>query len=166
MNSIRRTLISRVVTFGAVAMTGLLKPLHALAAEWNKVAFDAKTLPEALKGAGVQNAAETKDIVIKAPDIAENSAVVPVEVTCKIPGAQMISLFADKNPQPLIAQFSIAEGVEPYISTRIKMGDTGNIRVVVLAGGKIIRRARKLRSPSAAAVNGGPQQFLENIKHG
>ena len=31
---------------------------------------------------------------------------------------------------------TIAEAVEPYISTRIKMGDTGNIRVVVQAGGK------------------------------
>jgi sulfur-oxidizing protein SoxY len=136
MNHTRRTVVSRIVTLSAIAMTGLLKPLHALAAEWNKVAFDAKTLPEALKGAGVQNAVESKDIVIRAPDIAENSAVVPIEVTCKIPGAQMISLFADKNPQPLIAQFAIAEGVEPYISTRIKMGDTGNIRVVVLAAGK------------------------------
>lgn len=121
---------------GAVAMTVLMKPLHALAAEWNKIGFDAKTLPEALKGAGAQNAVESKDIVIKAPDIAENSAVVPVEVHCRIAGAQMISLFADNNPQPLIAQFVIGEGVEPYISTRIKMGDTGNIRVVVLASGK------------------------------
>ena len=145
MNSLRRTLISRAFTLGAVAMTGLLKPLHALAAEWNKVAFDAKTLPEALKGAGVQNAVESKDIVIKAPDIAENSAVVPVEVTCKIPGAQMISLFADKNPQPLIAQFVIADGVEPYISTRIKMGDTGNIRVVVQAGGKNYTASKEVK---------------------
>ena len=136
MNNFRRLFLTRFVAVGAAVATGLLKPLQALAAEWNKVAFDAKTLPEALKGAGVQSATESKDIVIKAPDIAENSAVVPVEVTCKIPGAQMISLFADKNPQPLVAQFTIAEGVEPYISTRIKMGDTGNIRVVVQAGGK------------------------------
>ena len=105
MNSLRRTFISRVFTLGAIAVAGVLRPLSALAADWNKVAFDAKTLPEALKGAGVQNAIESKDIVIKAPDIAENSAVVPVEVNCKIPGAQTISLFADKNPQPLIAQF-------------------------------------------------------------
>jgi sulfur-oxidizing protein SoxY len=136
MNHFRRHVLTRFVAVTAAVATGLLKPLAALAADWNKIAFDAKTLPEALKGAGVQSASESKDIIIKAPDIAENSAVVPVEVNCKIPGAQMISLFADKNPQPLIAQFSIADGVEPYISTRIKMGDTGNIRVVVQAGGK------------------------------
>jgi sulfur-oxidizing protein SoxY len=136
MNNFRRQFLTRFLAIGAAVSSGLLKPLHAIAAEWNKIAFDAKTLPEALKGAGLQNASESKDIVIKAPDIAENSAVVPVEVNCKIPGVQTISLFADKNPQPLIAQFSIAEGVEPYISTRIKMGDTGNIRIVVQASGK------------------------------
>lgn len=136
MNNFRRFFLTRVLAASTAVAVGFLKPLQALAAEWNKVAFDAKTLPEALKGAGLQAATESKEIVIRAPDIAENSAVVPVEVTCKIPGAQSISIFADKNPQPLIAQFNLAEGVEPYISTRIKMGDTGNIRVVVQAGGK------------------------------
>lgn len=132
MNNFRRNLLKGFAAL--VALT--LVPLRALAAEWNKVAFDAKTLPEALKGAGIQNAIESKDIVIRAPDIAENSAVVPVEVNCKIPGTRSIAIIADKNPQPLVAQFNIAEGVEPYVSTRIKMGDTGNIRVVVQAGGK------------------------------
>jgi sulfur-oxidizing protein SoxY len=145
MNNTRRTFFSRFVTLGTLAISGVWKPLSALAADWNKVAFDAKTLPEAMKGAGVQNSVESKDIVIRAPDIAENSAVVPIEVNCKIPGAQSISLFADKNPQPLIAQFTIAEGVEPYVSTRIKMGDTGNIRVVVLAGGKYYTASKEVK---------------------
>ena len=145
MNDLRRLFLTRVAALSAAVAAGVLKPLQAFAAEWNKVAFDAKTLPEALKGAGVQNASESKDIVIKAPDIAENSAVVPVEVNCKIPGAQMVYLFADNNPQPLIAQFAIAEGVEPYISTRIKMGDTGNIRVVVQAGGKNYTASKEVK---------------------
>ena len=145
MTNLRRQFLARWAALAAVAVTGVMRPLLAFAAEWNKVAFDAKTLPEALKGASVQNAIESKDIVIKAPDIAENSAVVPVEIHCKIPGAQMIYLFADKNPQPLIAQFTIAEGVEPYISTRIKMGDTGNIRVVVQAGGKNYTAAKEVK---------------------
>ncbi|MEO6023425.1 MAG: thiosulfate oxidation carrier protein SoxY [Burkholderiales bacterium] len=132
MNNLRRNLLKGFATLAALT----LLPLRALAAEWNKVAFDAKTLPEALKGAGIQNAIESKDIVIRAPDIAENSAVVPVEVNCKIPNTRSISIFADKNPQPLVAQFNIADGVEPYVSTRIKMGDTGNIRVIVQADGK------------------------------
>jgi sulfur-oxidizing protein SoxY len=145
MNDLRRQFLTRFAALGAAVVAGVLKPLQAFAAEWNKVAFDAKTLPEALKSAGVQNAIESKDIIIKAPDIAENSAVVPVEVNCKIPGAQVVYLFADKNPQPLIAQFAIAEGVEPYISTRIKMGDTGNIRVIVQAGGKNYTAAKEVK---------------------
>ncbi len=145
MNNFRRLFLSRCAVLGTALVAGVLKPLQALAAEWNKIAFDAKTLPEAMKGAGVQNASDSKDIVIKAPDIAENSAVVPVEVNCKIPGTQIVYLFADKNPQPLIAQFALAEGVEPYISTRIKMGDTGNIRVVVQAGGKNYMASKEVK---------------------
>ena len=145
MSNFRRLFLSRCAALGVAIAASALKPFQLLAAEWNKVAFDAKTLPEALKGAGVQNASDSKDIVIKAPDIAENSAVVPVEVNCKIPGAQMVYLFADKNPQPLIAQFALAEGVEPYISTRIKMGDTGNIRVVVQAGGKNYTASKEVK---------------------
>ncbi len=145
MNSIRRLFLSRCAVLGTALVAGVLRPLQGLAAEWNKIAFDAKTLPEAMKGAGVQNASDSTDIVIKAPDIAENSAVVPVEVNCKIPGTQIVYLFADKNPQPLIAQFALAEGVEPYISTRIKMGDTGNIRVVVQAGGKNYMASKEVK---------------------
>lgn len=140
MNNLRRAFLQKITALTALA----LLPLRLIAGEWNKVAFDAKTLPEALKGVGLVNAVESKDIFIKAPDVAENSAVVPIEVTCKIPDTRIISIFADKNPQPLIAQFNIAEGVEPYVSIRIKMGDTGNIRVVAQAGDKQYVATRKV----------------------
>ena len=66
MNDLRRQFLTRFAALGAAVVAGVLKPLQAFAAEWNKVAFDAKTLPEALKSAGVQNAIESKDIIIKA----------------------------------------------------------------------------------------------------
>ncbi len=115
---------------------GALRPLRLLAAEWNKPAFDAKALDEALKYVGAANAIDSDQIQLKAPEIAENGAIVPVEVTSRLPGTQAIYIFADKNPQPLVAIFDITPGIEPFISTRIKMGESSKVRVLVKAAGK------------------------------
>lgn len=121
-----------VATFAA----GWLRPVQLLAAEWNKAAFDAKALADALKSIGATSVADSDQIQLKAPEIAENGAIVPVEITSRIPGTQTIYIIADKNPQPLVAIFDIASGMEPFISTRIKMGESSKVRVLVKAGGK------------------------------
>ena len=139
MNQLRRTFLKGTGAAGTVAVAiaaGLLKPGQVLAAEWNKVAFDATTTDAAMKGAGVGGAVESKDILIKAPDIAENGAVVPVEVTSKIPGTTDIMIFVEKNQNPLTADFTLSNGAEGYVSTRIKMASTSHVKVAVKAGGK------------------------------
>lgn len=115
---------------------GWLLPVRLLAAEWNKPAFDAKTLADALKSIGATSATDSEKIRLKAPEIAENGAIVPVEITSNVPDTQTIYLIADKNPQPLVAIFDIATGLEPFISTRIKMGESSKVRVLVRAGGR------------------------------
>jgi sulfur-oxidizing protein SoxY len=124
-----------VALSGALA-AGLLRPLRALAGEWNKAAFDAREVGRAIEVAGLADAAPSEDIVIKAPEIAENGAQVPVEVLSKLPGAQTIYLFVDKNPQPFVGSFEFLSGAEPFVATRIKMGETSNLRVVVRAAGR------------------------------
>jgi sulfur-oxidizing protein SoxY len=124
---------------------GLIPAGVAEAADWNRPAFEAKTLPEAYKTFGVTMPVESKDIVIKAPDIAENGAVVPIEISSKIPGTKSLTIFAEKNPQPLVASFEFAEGVETYVSTRIKLGETSHVRVVAHAGGKFYLAAKEIK---------------------
>ena len=121
-----------IATFAA----GWLRPVPLLAAEWNKAAFDAKALADAVKSIGATSVADSDQIQLKAPEIAENGAIVPVEITSGIPATQTIYIIADKNPQPLVAIFDIAPGVEPFISTRIKMGESSRVRVLVKAGNK------------------------------
>ncbi|MFN3544570.1 MAG: thiosulfate oxidation carrier protein SoxY, partial [Thiobacillus sp.] len=138
MNALRRNVLKGAAGASAVAVAvaaGLLKPTQALAA-WNKAAFESKSVADALKGLGVASPADSKDITIKAPDIAENGAVVPVEVSTSIAGASSIAILADKNAQPLIGTFNLTGGTEGFISTRIKMGQTSMVRAVVTAGGK------------------------------
>ncbi len=148
MNTKRRTFLKGAGAAGTVAVAvaaGLLKPTEVLAAEWNKAAFDAKGMPDALKVLNATGAADSKDITIKAPDIAENGAVVPVEVTSKIAGTSSIALMVEKNANPLSANFDLANGADGYVSTRIKMGQTSNVRVLVKAGGKSYTAVKEVK---------------------
>jgi sulfur-oxidizing protein SoxY len=147
MNRIRRSVLGGLgaaTAMGALIATGLLRAGEALAA-WNKAAFDSKTTADALKSLGAGNPAASKDILIKAPDIAENGAQVPIEVTSRIPGTQSISIIADKNPLPLIGTFNFPAGGEAYVSTRMKMGQTSNVLVVVKAGDKYFSAAKEVK---------------------
>jgi sulfur-oxidizing protein SoxY len=45
----------------------------------------------------------------------------------------------------MVGSFELLGGAEPFISTRIKMGETSNLRVVVQAGGKYFMVAREIK---------------------
>ncbi|MHB1619372.1 MAG: thiosulfate oxidation carrier protein SoxY [Sulfuricella sp.] len=148
MNQMRRTFLKGTGAAGTVAVAiaaGLLKPGQVLAAEWNKAAFGANNIADAMKKLNIAGAAESKDILIKVPDIAENGVVVPVEVTSKIPGTTSIMIFVEKNPTPLVAEFELSNGAEAYISTRIKMASTSRVRVAVKAGGKAYTASKEVK---------------------
>ena len=130
---------------GAAGLSGLLPPFNADAATWNKAGFESKALNDAIKSLGAVNATETRDISITAPDIAENGAVVPVEVTSRIPNTQSISIVAEKNPFPLTATFDLSNGAEGYASVRIKMGQTSYVRAIVKADGKFYTAAKEVK---------------------
>jgi sulfur-oxidizing protein SoxY len=137
VHGMRRTFLRKIaVCSAALLAAGSLYPVRLLAAAWNKPGFDSKQLDEVLKIVGATSALESSQIELKAPEIAENGAIVPVEVTSKIPGTQSIYIIAEKNPQPLVAIFDVLPGLEPFISTRIKMGESAKVRVLVKAAGK------------------------------
>jgi len=148
MNQIRRAFLKNagvMGTFAAAVATGLLKPVSAFAAAWNKAAFTAKDPAEAVKLAGYDGAIESKDIMIKAPEIAENGAVVPIDATSKIPGTTSIAIFVDKNPSPFLANFEFSNGAEAYIKTRVKMAKTSLVRISVKAGGKVYTNSKEVK---------------------
>jgi sulfur-oxidizing protein SoxY len=120
-----------------LAFLGLLlaKPLSVLAA-WNEQAFGAKTAADALKNLGAASPAPSKDIVIEAPQIAENGAVVPIEITSNVKGTTSIVVLIDKNPFPLAGKFDFSEGALPFVKLNVKMGETSDVRVVAEAGGR------------------------------
>jgi sulfur-oxidizing protein SoxY len=145
MNATRRTFLEFAAAAGTLAATGLAWTREAWGQAWNKAGFESKAVADVLKSLGAGNAADSKDIAITAPDIAENGAVVPVAVTSRIPGTESISIIAEKNPFPLAASFDVANGGEPYVSTRIKMGETSNVRAVVKAGGRFYTAIKEVK---------------------
>ena len=147
MNALRRNVLKGAAGAGAVAVAvaaGLLKPTQAMAA-WNKAAFEAKSVGDVMKNLGVSAPADSKDISIKAPDIAENGAVVPVEVTSGIAGITSIVVIAEKNASPLVGTFNLSGGTQGFVSTRIKMANTSLVRAVVNAGGKSYTAAKEVK---------------------
>ena len=147
MDQVRRSLLQRCCRVGAVAAgfaAGLLKPVLALAAEWNKAAFDATSIAEALKQSGAVGAFESKDLLLKVQEHAENGAVVQMEVTSRIPGTTSIAIFVEKNPRPLVAEVTFQNGAEPYLFLVTKMAETSRIRAVARAGGKSYFTAKEV----------------------
>ncbi len=125
---------------------GLIKPGDVFAQEWNKNAFETKNLNDTVKALGGAAAAESKDIsFVNAPDIAENGAVVPVGVQSKIPKTEMIAILVEKNPNSLAAMFTIPDGTEAVVSTRVKMGQTSNVHAVVKADGKFYFATKEIK---------------------
>ena len=144
----RRIFLKGSLATGAVGMavsTGILTPRVSLAA-WSKAAFEATDVNGGVSALFGSSGMDKSDkIKIKAPDIAENGAVVPVSVTTGIDGVSSISIFADKNATPLTADFQLGPGTEGYVSTRIKMGKTANVIAVVKAGDKLYSASKEVK---------------------
>jgi sulfur-oxidizing protein SoxY len=140
----------RKVTMGTGAalmgsfLAGMLRP-GIVRAAWNQHAFDSKNLQDALQVLGMNAAARSKDIAIDAPDIAENGASVPVQITSQIPGTQSIAVFVDRNPWPHIAHLAFDQDALPFVALRLRIAETSPVRVVVQARGSYYVATREVR---------------------
>jgi len=147
INTKRRDFLGAVI---AATASALLLPLRAVAALWNKAAFDAIKLDDAAKNLAINAEIPSKDIEIIAPDRAENGAIVQIEVTSRIPNTEAIAVFVEKNPTALIGNFMFSQyqennlGALPKIVTRIKMGETSDIKIIVKAGNQYYSNAKNV----------------------
>ncbi len=148
MNEQRRLVLKAGGGLSLLALayaSGLLRPGAAFAEDWNKAAFEGKSLDEVLKAFGGSAPAESKAIEITAPDIAENGAVVPVTIESKLDKTEFISLMVEKNPNALSARFDIPAGTDPYVMVRVKMGQTSNLIALIKADGKYFLARKEVK---------------------
>src|SRR5207237_2733451 len=110
-----------------------------------KAACDPKSFADTVKAMGRTAPVESKDITITSPDIAENGAVVPFTIVSKLPKTEQLAILIEKNPNTLAANFTIPEGTEPQVNTRVKMGQTSNVIALVKADGKFYYASKEVK---------------------
>jgi sulfur-oxidizing protein SoxY len=144
MQTRRETLKHSAVVAGLLASTGLF-PQFAHAA-FNKAAFDAKTVQDALKAMGPGTLAESKDVTITGPDIAENGAVVPLGASTTLPNVKQLLILVEKNPAVLVAMFNMSDSIDTTVSTRAKMGQSSDVyAVAITADGKALFAKKEVK---------------------
>ena len=131
----------------ALAASAGLVPAHAQNAPgWNKAAFDTKTLADAVKALGGTGApAESKDLLLQAPEIAENGSVVRVSAQSNIAGTTQLAFVVEKNPSALAALFDIPEGTDPNVSLNLKMGQSSNVYALAKVGDKFFYAVKEVK---------------------
>ncbi len=147
MNLLRRKFLKTASFVGAAVTvgTGVLVPQRALGA-YDKAAFEAKDVNSALSAAmGSDQHTASDSIKLKAPDIAENGAVVPITVSASMGKVDTISIIASANASPLTSTYQLSSACEPFVSTRIKMGKTANVIAVVKADGKLYSATKEVK---------------------
>lgn len=145
MSMNRRTVVKAIAASGALIGASVMMPRVAMAA-WTEAAFKSDKQDAAMNALfGTTDAPASAEVTLKAPDIAENGAVVPVTVRSSLSGVESISIFVENNPNPLVAEFIIPAGTDADVSTRLRMGKTSKVTAVVKADGKLYSAAKEVK---------------------
>jgi sulfur-oxidizing protein SoxY len=144
----RREVLKQGAHLGVLALfvAAGWRPSQAWAQEWNKSAFDTKTVADAAKALGGTAPAPTQGVNWgTTPDIAENGAVVPIRITSSLPKTESIAVLVEKNPNVLAANFEFPAGTDPSLAVNVKMGQTSKVYALVKADGKYFVAEKEIK---------------------
>jgi len=83
---------------------------------------------------GGQAITESDGLQISLPEIAENGAVVPLTIDSTLSGIDKLYVWVENNPTPLAAQFDLSPNLLPFVTARVKMAESGYLRVIARQG--------------------------------
>lgn len=143
MQTRRDALKHGLAAAGALGTAGLVPaPAHAS----SKAAFGARSVQDAVKALGATSFAESRDVTIEGPEIAENGAVVPVTMAARLANVRKLALLVEKNPNPLVAVFNLGPAIEANFSLRTKVGESSDVyAVAITADGKAYLARRDIK---------------------
>lgn len=152
MQARRRHFLKSVCAVLASGFGALLRPVSAIAADWNKKGFEARSLADVLKSLNAGSPASSKNIQLKVPEIADEDTDVPIFVASKIPNTQMIAVIVENNIHPLAASFLFSNGADPAFSAHLKVRRTSRISIAVQADGKYFLASKEVKVAAANCV--------------
>ncbi|MCG8323898.1 MAG: hypothetical protein MI673_00145 [Thiotrichales bacterium] len=145
MQKHRRNLLKRILIIAACTASGLA-PLIARAltpGKRNKPAFTSADQDSAWQNLFPgQSATPSEAVHIGVHDLVENGSVVPIKVNCDLAAVESISIFVEKNPNPLIAHFILNPRCKAFVATRIKVQQPSNITVIAKSGDQLFSATR------------------------
>ena len=145
----RREFLAGSSGAGALALAAAsgLTPAHAQNAPgWNRAAFEGKSLAEVAKALGASAApVESMELLLQAPEIAENGSVVRVAAQSSLPNTVQIAFIVEKNPNALAALFDILAGTDANVSTNIKMGQSSHVYALAKVGDKYFYAVKEVK---------------------
>jgi sulfur-oxidizing protein SoxY len=131
----RRSLLKHGGALALLAACGLVEARRAYARD-GVAMFDATTMREVLARLGGEPAADGK-VVLVIDEVIENGGMVPVSVECRLDAVEEILLIVEGNPAPVAVRFGIPAGTEPFVSTRLKLAQSGRVHAVARANGRL-----------------------------
>ena len=145
-NPSRRSALQSSASLGVMSLAAAAGLLPGAAqAQWNKGAFETKTLAEVVKAFGGATPELSKEVQVSGPDIAENGAVVPIGAVSNLPNTSMLAILVEKNPNILAASFDVPTGTDANMSTRVKMGQSSNVYALAKVGDKYFYAVREVK---------------------
>ena len=141
LKPLRRSILKSLLALPCL----LVLPAKYAFSRWPSNAFETRSIQQAMNDLyGTSDAAESDQITLDLPVIAQHGAVVPVSVKTNIPNVTSISLFVEGNPFALAANFVFEKYSVADVSTRIKMAGTANVLAVVQADGRLLKTRKKV----------------------
>lgn len=124
---------------------GLL-PLGELLAQGVRNGFDSQGLAPTLAALGLGAPTLSRDLLLEAPDIAENGAAVSLSLSCKLPNLKRLYLLAEKNPTTLLGWFEFSDVLEPRLGTQIKLAQSSLVYgIAQLADNKLLMAQKDVK---------------------
>jgi sulfur-oxidizing protein SoxY len=139
-----------VCTTGCAALAttataaGLLVPSRASAA-LPRETYGAQSLGEAVNAVlGTSQMPSDEDVHLSVPELVEVADYVPVSVDTALDNVQSITLAFEHNPNPIIASFQLDPQLVPYVATRVRLAEAGDLHGLVKAGDFVHRATKKV----------------------
>jgi sulfur-oxidizing protein SoxY len=131
---------------GLFGLTSISSFAHAASAPgWPEDAFKQKTEADAIKTYYGKPVEVSDKILLEAPEIAENGAVVPITVSSSLSKVTSITIMVPENPFTIAASYKLADATMPSVGCRLKMAKTGNVIAIIESDGKLYSTSKQVK---------------------